>query len=174
MVVRMHGYQRWHDDGTRMYSTDSYFTAHSMYCIDVLTGLPAYVEYCGYSVANVYSQYVDVYSTAHSLSDGFTYDDYVAEIEAGRPVLLGYTGHSMLGVGYQEDGELIEFYNTWDNEVHTVAWGDQYGGMDIEYVVSVELATVPEPAACAFALGGAVLMMVFRKRRSLRGMREAA
>lgn len=85
-------------------------------------GLKLYAEYCGYSVYENYTQRVD-------LEDGFSYSDYQAEIDAGRPVFVQLAGHSMVGVGYDSQSEIIYIHDTWDNRLHWMQWGESYAGM---------------------------------------------
>ncbi|MDO8929388.1 MAG: C39 family peptidase, partial [Bacteroidota bacterium] len=69
-------------------------------------------------------------------SNGFTFADYKQEIDAGRPVMIHLAGHSMTGVGYDNDSQTIYFHNTWDYDVHSMAWAGEYTGMQM-FSVSV-------------------------------------
>jgi hypothetical protein len=58
---------------------------------------------------------------------GFTYNDYKSEIDAGRPVLIHLTGHTMVGVGYYPDAsQKIRVHDTWDYKTHDMTWGGTY------------------------------------------------
>jgi len=142
-------------------------------------GMEEYVRYCGYDVTSTFTQYADVYmQDNYSLETGFSFYDYMAEIDAGRPMYLSILdpnagGHAIMGFGYQEEGQLIEFYNTWDEQMHTMAWDGTYdiSGSTSSYsfglraVLGMELATVPEPATCALLAGLATLTLAaYRKR----------
>jgi len=136
-----------------------------------LCGLEDYIEWAGYSVASLYTMDVDSQVAAAGYSGGFTLLDYEAEIDAGRPVLLGLDGHTILGVGYDEETELIEVYDTWDTETHTMEWGGTYSTYELEmlYASVLELAPpmagVPEAGASALLFGLAGMLWVGLRRR---------
>ncbi|RPI37697.1 MAG: PKD domain-containing protein, partial [Methanoregulaceae archaeon] len=88
-------------------------------------GMKLFAESRGYAVASVYNQYIFGYS---GNTNGFTYDQYVAEIDSGNPVLIHLYGHTMLGVGYTGTNTII-VHDTWDYSSHTMAWGAPYGDM---------------------------------------------
>jgi len=88
-------------------------------------GMKLFAESRGYAVASVYNQYIFGYS---GNTNGFTYDQYVAEIDSGNPVLIHLYGHTMLGVGYTGTNTII-VHDTWDYSSHTMAWGGTYGDM---------------------------------------------
>ncbi len=82
--------------------------------------------------------YTASYQTRY-VSSGYTYDDYKAEIDAGRPVHLGLTstegGHSVVGVGYDDSAGKTNFilYNTWDSSLHSWQWSDEtYSGYNFD------------------------------------------
>ena len=61
----------------------------------------------------------------------FTWAQYKAEIDAGRPMVLlvdtdsnGGTDHFVTAIGYNDDGGTPQygFYNTWDNDIHWFDW----------------------------------------------------
>jgi hypothetical protein len=64
-------------------------------------------------------------------SSGWTYNDYVAEINAGRPVHLGLDstkgGHSVLGVGYNNTGGKsdIILLTTWHQGLQEWEWSNE-------------------------------------------------
>jgi hypothetical protein len=106
----------------------------------------------GYVVLDWYNQYVD----AMGLTHGFTYEQYKAEIDAGRPVLLHVTDHTMLGFGYSEEdpdlaGDVVYLHNTWDHDDHKMVWGTDYGGRDhlAVSVIQLEAVTNEPPVADA-------------------------
>ncbi|MBL7148763.1 MAG: chitobiase/beta-hexosaminidase C-terminal domain-containing protein, partial [Candidatus Cloacimonetes bacterium] len=57
---------------------------------------------------------------------GFTYDQFKAEIDSGRPVLIQVEGHTMLGYGYDDSSSLVYIHDTWDYSNHTMTWGGVY------------------------------------------------
>ncbi|MBN1404116.1 MAG: PEP-CTERM sorting domain-containing protein [Opitutales bacterium] len=141
---------------------------------NLLNGIELFVNYCGYSVQNVFSQLVDEYvdTLTDAVDEGFSFGDYAAEIDEGRPVILHYVGHFMLGVGYEVEGEnsIIQFYNTWDNTLHEVTWGQSYDGMDMLGVVGMELYVVPEPSTYVLLMGSVTLVYCLRRRRAKRAI----
>ncbi len=96
-------------------------------------GFQLFMESRGYTVTTRYNQYILGYQGSTS---GFTYEQYIAEIDAGRPVLIHLTNHSVAGVGYDKEQNLIFLHDTWDNNVHSMTWGGSYAGLN-HYAVSV-------------------------------------
>jgi len=91
----------------------------------------------GWSASRFLEQSVAAYvsSVAHNVAvssrfltieDGFSWDLYKKEIDAGHPLLLivdtdgdNQTDHAVVGIGYQDDETpVIAVYDTWDTEVH--------------------------------------------------------
>jgi|GEM_PF-2760018 len=93
---------------------------------DGARGVKLYVEYCGYTVeANGnYNQYIYGHD---GNTKGFTFNEYKAEIDAGRPVMIHVTGHTMLGTGYDTSGNKVYLHDTWDHSSHQMTWGGTYG-----------------------------------------------
>ncbi|UCE68112.1 MAG: IPTL-CTERM sorting domain-containing protein [Candidatus Zixiibacteriota bacterium] len=59
----------------------------------------------------------------------FTFANYMAEIDAGRPVVLlvdtdgdGDTDHFVTGIGYDNSTNEYGIYNTWDHSIHWFSW----------------------------------------------------
>jgi hypothetical protein len=95
-----------------------------------------------YGAYEVYTQLTSVNG-----GEGFSYSDYKKEIDNGYPVMIQLEGHSMVGIGYDESkGKYIHFYDTWDNEVHTMLWGTSYAGMPQKAVTIIHLEPVEEPS----------------------------
>jgi len=97
-------------------------------------GMRLYAESRGYTVITNYSQRIKGQGTNPDL--GFTFSDFQNEIDAGRPVFIQVTGHSMLGYGYDTAGNTIYIHDTWDYSDHQMTWGSTYSGMQ-HYGVSV-------------------------------------
>ena len=114
-------------------------------------GLKLFYESRGYTVSDMYNQYILGYA---SPTLGFTYDQYKAEIDAGRPVMIHLEGHTMVGLGYDDATNLMYIHDTWDYSAHTMTWGGSYSGMDHVGVTIVQLAsTPPDPKqACDLAI----------------------
>ena len=117
-------------------------------------GLRQFFESRGYTVTNNYSQYI----AEQGLTYGFSFEQYMAEIDAGRPVLIQVEGHTMLGYGYDVNGNYVYLHDTWDNSSHTMTWGGSYSGMNHYGVGVFELEAIsgtptapstPDPADSA-------------------------
>jgi len=102
-------------------------------------GMKLFVESRGYTVqANGnFNQYIKGYGSNPAL--GFTYVDFKAEIDAGRPVLIHLRGHTMLGYGYN-DPSTIYIRDTWDYLNHSMTWGGSYSDMQHVGVTVLRLA----------------------------------
>lgn len=96
----------------------------------------------GYTVTDCYNQKTD------TAGGGFSFAMYRAEIDAGRPVLLNLAGHSVVGVGYDLATSTVYLHDTWDFEMHSMAWGGSYESMPLKSVSIVNILA-PEPAAVA-------------------------
>jgi len=105
---------------------------------DGCSGMAEFVTSRGYNATDYYT------SQAGSIS-GFTFIDYMNEIDAGRPVLLLVagvsSGHAMLGVGYDSATNDIYLHDTWDWSTHTMDWSGEYSGMSLEAVCCIELSS---------------------------------
>ncbi len=100
-------------------------------------GLRLFAESRGYTVDTNFSQYIYGYD---GNTQGFTFDDFKAEIDAGRPVLIQIEGHTMLGYGYDDTGSTIYIHDTWNYSDHSMTWGGAYSGMTHYGVAVVRLA----------------------------------
>jgi hypothetical protein len=102
-------------------------------------GLRLFAESRGYTVIENYTQTTG--------PGGFTFADYQAEINAGRPVMLHVVGHTMVGVGYEAATQTVYLHDTWDNFVHTMPWGGSYEGMAMQAVTVLRLVPTLPPGA---------------------------
>jgi len=124
-------------------------------------GIMEYIRHSGYGVEVLYNQWILGWA---GNTKGFTLEQYKAEIDAGRPVLIHVEDHTMAGVGYDDDiSNLILVYDTWTAGPHGLTWGGSYSGHDHFGVTVLEI--VPEPATLAFLGIGGVLMFLRRRRR---------
>ncbi|WP_162604958.1 choice-of-anchor D domain-containing protein [Geomonas terrae] len=105
--------------------------------LDGTYGRKLFYEARGYAVTDCYTQMTD---NVHA--GGFSFAQFKAEIDAGRPVLLNLEGHSIVGVGYT-DSNTVYLHDTWDNDDHTMTWGGSYSGMALWGVSIVNLASAP-------------------------------
>lgn len=105
-------------------------------------GRKLFYEAKGYTVTNCYSQKTD-----NTISGGFSFAQFKAEIDAVRPVMLNLEGHTIVGVGYA-DPNTVYIHDTWDHLDHTMTWGGSYSGMVLLSVsiVNIQAATnTPTP-----------------------------
>ncbi|RZB28778.1 MAG: hypothetical protein AEth_01780 [Candidatus Argoarchaeum ethanivorans] len=111
-------------------------------------GIRLFVESRGYNVHHDgsnhqnYNQCIDPY-----VAGGFTFDDFKAEIDAGRPVIIHVDGHSMLGYGY-DDPITIHIHDTWGHSSHSMTWGGYYDGRQHYGVTVIQLQSLPVITSC--------------------------
>ncbi len=125
------------DSGAETYATDLEADG-SPYSYDGGVGVKQFYESRGYVATTAYNQYIKGQGSNPNL--GFTYDQYKAEIDAGRPVMFHVEGHTMIGVGYDDSSsDLMYIHDTWDYNTHTMIWGGTYKGMQHIGVTIVQL-----------------------------------
>jgi hypothetical protein len=140
------------DGSTTIYT---YNNGDPLYAADMLSGgiadvdggygVKLFYESRGYVVTTMYNQLIQGYN-GNVL--GFTFAQYMAEIDAGRPVMFHVEGHTMIGVGYDSSSNLMYIHDTWDYSNHTMTWGSTYSGMQHYAVTIVQLqAAAPVPNA---------------------------
>lgn len=130
------------DDGsTRFYnfSSSSVLTCAAMESYGIASedgtyGRKLFYQARGYTVTDCYSQ-----NTDNNYAGGFSFTQYKAEIDAGRPVMLNLAGHTIVGVGYDDSTNTVYLHDTWDNLTHTMTWGTSYSGMQL---LSVSIVNV--------------------------------
>jgi hypothetical protein len=156
----------YYPDGSPLYVKDAYNGGFSN--SDGMFGMFNYIaNYAGYYLGDP-STSMAAYTQAifsDSAPNGFTWESYKAEIDAGRPVIIQVSGHSMFGYGYDDVGQQIILHDTWSAGAHTMTWGGSYSGMDQWGVVCL---TVPEPSTIVLlGLGGlaGMIIAVCRRRR---------
>ena len=108
--------------------------------VDGTYGRKLFYEARGYTVTDCYNRVTD-----NIISGGFSYADFKAQIDAGRPVLINLTGHSIVGVGYS-DPDTVYFNDTWDHTSHSMTWGGSYTDMEMQSVSIVNLAATTPPS----------------------------
>lgn len=129
-------------DGSRLTAADMEY--YGVDAIDGGYGLKLFYESRGYDVNTMFNQYIQ---GLNGNTDGFGWSDYVAEIDAGRPVMVHLAGSTVVGIGYDDDGSRTMYiHDTWDFDTHTMTWGGTYAGME-HYgvtIVRLELTTLVE------------------------------
>lgn len=137
----------WNVDGSTIFYT--YYSSSRLDCSTYTTypyntrgdvGLKKFYESRGYEVSECYTQRTD-----NSVAGGFSFYDFKREIDAGRPVMFHVTGHTMVGVGYNDSTQSIYIHDTWDHSTHTMSWGGAYYDMVMYSVTIVKLKPAPAP-----------------------------
>ena len=136
-------------------------------------GIGEYVTYADplYDACVLYNQAI-LNSQYGNTQFGFTFADYMREIDAGRPVLIHvYTpqvgGHTMLGYGYTLPNTVL-LYDTWapnGQNPGTMTWGGSYSSMDHLGVTVFVPCQVPEPATMTLLGIGSLSLLAARRRR---------
>ncbi len=127
-----------YNDGSKLY--DWYLgPVYGIPTTSCCHGMRLFAESRGYSVDANYNQL-----TNNQHSNGFTFAEFQAEINAGRPVLIHVIGHTMVGIGYDTATNSIYIHDTWDNNIHSMTWGGSYAGMDLYAVTVIHLASPTE------------------------------
>ncbi|MHC4294029.1 MAG: DVUA0089 family protein, partial [Planctomycetota bacterium] len=111
-------------------------------------GLRLFAESRGYTVLENYTQKTD-----NQYPDGFTFADYMAEIDAGYPVMLQVVGHTMVGVGYDQATQTVYMHDTWGDYVASMTWGGSYSGMELFAVTVIHLDNPPPAGTHTVVLG---------------------
>ncbi|MCF7919245.1 MAG: T9SS type A sorting domain-containing protein [Candidatus Cloacimonetes bacterium] len=101
---------------------------------DGCNGIANFVVSRGYHTSLCYTEGI-------SGMTNFTFSDYMAEIDAGRPVMILVEGHAMVGKGYDSFDQTIYLHDTWDWSTHTMEWGESYSGMEQIAVCCFTLAS---------------------------------
>jgi len=100
---------------------------------DGIRGLKLFYQSRGYVVTSAYNQLIAGWNNNTA---GFTFANYMAQIDAGVPVFIQVQGHTMVGVGYDSSNNTVYLHDTWDYNVHSMTWGGSYSGM-AQFAVSV-------------------------------------
>jgi hypothetical protein len=107
---------------------------------DGLYGFKLFMQSRGYNAPVSYNQIIMGYDgSAH----GFTFENYKQEIDNGFPVIIQVLGHSMVGLGYDNSGQIVYLYDTWDYNMHQMTWGGAYSGLQQWGVSVIHPETLP-------------------------------
>lgn len=127
------------------------------YGIDIYDGPygnKLFYESRGYTVTQMFNQKIQGQGTNPAL--GYTYAQYKAEIDAGRPVMFHVTGHTMVGIGYDDATNLMYIHDTWDYNTYTMTWGSTYaGGIGMQHL-AVSIITLAQ-AGSSCTENGAII-----------------
>ncbi len=146
-------------DGSRLYDYDIFAFGASYYEDSGMYGIGEYVDYAGYETVSLFNQYIYGHN-GNTL--GFTFGDYVSEIDAGRSVMIHVEGHSMYGYGYDLTTSEVLVHDTWSLGEKRMAWGGSYSGLAHYGVTALEI--IPEPSSTAM-IGLVCGLGVFIRRK---------
>lgn len=107
---------------------------------DSTYGRKLFYEARGFAVTDCYNQKTD-----NAIAGGFSFAQYKAQIDAGRPVMLFLAGLTITGIGYNDAGNTVYLRDNWDYNVHSMIWGGGYSGMAMQGVSIVNLADGDPP-----------------------------
>ncbi len=101
----------------------------------MMYGLYLYVQSRGYSLD------LEITGTYEVDCNGgdFTFEDYMREIDSGRPVLISIEGHSMAGYGYNASTREIIFDDCYDSGQRMVWDGTYYYSGDYRALQSISV-----------------------------------
>jgi len=94
---------------------------------DGMRGAKLFFQSRGYNVTTNYNQYI--VEQSNTSGQGFTFANYKTEIDNNHPVLIQVSGHTMLGVGYKDEGNIVYLHDTWDYNTHEMTWNGKYQNM---------------------------------------------
>jgi hypothetical protein len=151
-------------NGQRFTAQDSF--NFGVWNSDGMYGMWEYFVYAGYNVSRTNFWTQAIYNS-QTMPLGFTFDDYKAEIDAGRVVMLHVTGHTMFGYGYDPDGT-VYLHDTWNAGQKTMMWGGSYAGLDQWGVTGFTPESggspVPEPGTFLMVSSGLVGVLGLRRK----------
>lgn len=111
------------------------YTGHeTLGYLDIAHGLKNFFNDKGYKVLENYNQPIFGFN---GINNGFSFEDYLNEIDNGRPVFIHVAGHTMLGIGYNQKNEEIIFNSTWSSSLERMKWGGIFDGSRQHFAVSV-------------------------------------
>ncbi|MFO7948454.1 MAG: PEP-CTERM sorting domain-containing protein [Armatimonadota bacterium] len=152
-------------DGEKLYDF-SPGTAYGTPDTSASHGMRLFAESRGYNILENYTQAVD-----GRVSGGFSFSEYMSEIDSYNPVMLNVTGHTMLGMGYNTTNDTVYLHDTWSNSVQSMTWNSAYEGRDLQSVIVIHFdpsGQIPEPGSLTLVIIGlgAVCYRLRRRERS--------
>jgi hypothetical protein len=158
-------------DGGKTYVSTVFGWGPATYNSDGMYGMWEYLVYAGYSAnkdpsieTNLFTQKTD-----NTISAGFHFSEFKAEIDAGRPVLVHVTDHTMLGYGYNDNNfnaPSIYVHDTWALGGGSMLWGGSYSNLDLWGVTCMTPTggVVPLPPS-VILLGSGLLGVLWGRKR---------
>lgn len=147
----------WYETAT--FKGDGYTRELDLRFTSSVYGINLYVESRGYSLDGdrTGTFYVD------GCGGSFTFEDYMREIDAGRPVLIGTTSHSMVGYGYNEDTREIIFDDTYFSN-QRMAWNGIYNyGGSMQQLIDITVITLEGGTPGGSAAGRLVISKAYNE-----------
>ena len=158
--------------GDRLTALDIFNAGSQFYDSDGMYGMWEYFDYSGYGSGsaddNFFTQLIQ--GQGSDPTKGFTFADYMAEIDAGRPMMIQVEGHSMLGYGYDDAASSLFIYDTWNNAENSMTWGGTYAGLAqwgvTGFIPTGSTVPIPEPSVYAMTMIGLFMvgMVAYRRR----------
>jgi uncharacterized repeat protein (TIGR02543 family) len=108
---------------------------------DLTYGVVQFARWRGYEVDDWYNRTTD--RTGYE-ETGFAYDEFCAEIDAGRPVLITLAGHEIIGIGYNRNAGTVYIHDTWVYTVVEIGWNEKYSGFQWGAISVIRLAPSPD------------------------------
>jgi hypothetical protein len=150
-------------NGAKFTATDALNFGVGVWSKDGMYGMWEYFTYAGYnnSRGNFFTQLTDNQGQQY----GFSFADFQAEINAGRVLLVHVTNHTMLGYGYDDQGNIF-VHDTWALGGGSMPWGGSYSGLDLWGVTCMTPTggVVPLPPS-VILLGSGLLGVLWGRKR---------
>lgn len=167
----------YYGDGSPLYADDIFSEGSLYYDRSGMYGIWEYFNYAGYGIGTpisdlyLFNQYTD--NLEHTY--GFSFDDYMHEIDAGRVVMLHVQGHSMFGYGYDSISKTVYLHDTWSEGEKSMIWGGTYPygdqGLKMYGVTCFEpiggSPIVPIPATIILFGSGLIGLLKIRKKAKI-------